>query len=179
MTTHNANAPALHVMGCPRSGTTLMAEMIHACYKGIDYPRHEENIFRVPVNRRRIRLSKKPNDLLWIRPVLENCTDLYGIVMLRDPRAVITSEHGGHPGLYFCNYPVWKRAARRLNVLRDNPRCLVVSYEQLIRDPKTVQKTIEARFPFLQRCHDFRDFHRYSRAGDDATRALGGIRELE
>ena len=138
----------LHVVGCPRSGTTLMAEMLVACYPHQGHSEHEETIFKVAPHEQGLRLSKKPNDVLWMAPLLKRDPDLHVIVMLRDPRSVICSMHKAWPGMYFCNYPVWKRAEKAAGNIANYDRVLLLRYEDLVRDPMKVQKQIEARFPF-------------------------------
>jgi hypothetical protein len=54
------SATHLHVVGCPRSGTTLMAEMLVACYPHEGHSEHEETIFKVPPQESGLRLSKNP-----------------------------------------------------------------------------------------------------------------------
>ena len=78
------NAINLHVVGCPRSGTTLMAEMLVACYPHQGHSDHEETIFKVAPHEQGLRLSKKPNDVLWMAPLLERDPALHVIAMLRD-----------------------------------------------------------------------------------------------
>lgn len=169
----------LHVVGCPRSGTTLMAEMLVACYEHNGHSEHEESIFNVLPHHNGVRLSKKPNDILWVEPLLERDPSLHILAMLRDPRSVICSMHKAWPDMYFCNYPVWKRAEKALLRVRNHPRVVVVRYEDIVVSPGTEQERIESAFPFLLRMHDFERFHEFSRAGVDAKNALGGVRELE
>ncbi len=169
----------LHVVGCPRSGTTLMAEMLVACYPHQGHSEHEETLFKVEPHQEGLRLSKKPNDVLWMAPVLARDPNLYVIAMMRDPRSVICSQHKAWPGMYFCNYPVWKRAEKGAASISDHPRVLLLRYEDLVRDPMKVQADIEKKFPFLSRSHDFNRYHEVAQSGEDAQNALGGIREVE
>lgn len=115
------SATHLHVVGCPRSGTTLMAEMLVACYPHEGHSEHEETIFKVPPQKSGLRLSKKPNDALWMAPLLDRDPNLYVIAMMRDPRSVICSMHKAWPGMYFCNYPVWKRAEKAITDIQAHP----------------------------------------------------------
>jgi hypothetical protein len=106
---------SLHVVGCPRSGTTLLTEMMASCFDIDGSCEHEESIFKVSPDHHGIYLSKKPNDILWVNRIIEQDKQLHVIAIIRDPRAVICSIHDGHPGIYFCNYPVWKRAEKALS----------------------------------------------------------------
>ena len=169
----------LHVVGCPRSGTTLIAEMLVACYPHSGHSQHEESVFKVPVARSGLYLSKQPNDALWVRPLLSRDPNLYVIAMMRDPRSVVCSMHDNWPGMYFCNYPVWKRAETAVSRIMAHPRVLVVRYEDLTRDPQAIQRRIEAHFPFLERLHAFEDFHKVAQSSEASRNALGGIRAVD
>lgn len=171
-------AANLHVVGCPRSGTTLMAEMLTACYRHSEHSGHERSIFNLRPPRG-LHLSKQPNDVLWLEPLLERDPRLFVIAVLRDPRSVVCSVHAEWPDMYFCNYPVWKRAERAIARIESFSGVLLVHYEELVRDPMNVQETIEDQFPFLQRRHDFERFHDVARADREALAALGGLRKPE
>lgn len=169
----------VHVVGCPRSGTTLLTEMMATCFQIDGSCDHEETIFKVSPQHKGIYLSKKPNDAMWVHRIIDRDNQLHVIGMIRDPRAVICSIHQGHPGMYFCNYPVWKRAERALSQLKDHPRMLLVRYEELVSNPDVVQEQITGRFPFLQIRHRFSDFHLYARSSEKSVAALGGVREVD
>ncbi len=171
--------PALHIVGCPRSGTTLLAEMIHACHTGILYPRHEECILDVLPDHERIRLSKKPNDHRWVKAVLNANRNLHVLAMVRDPRAVIASRHVARPGMYFCNFPVWKQSMDAIRELASHRRVMVIHYEDLIRDPGSIQQQLERFAPFLRRIHDFQEYHRVSEPSAEALDAMNGVRPLD
>lgn len=122
----------VHLVGCPRSGTTLLMEMMGASFRLDANWKHEESVFSVPHEGYTVYLSKKPNDVIWVSRLLDDDPHLHVIAMLRDPRSVVTSIHKGHPGLYFCNYPAWKRAERALSEIAEKPRVLTVKYEDLV-----------------------------------------------
>lgn len=169
---------SLHVVGCPRSGTTLLTEMIAACFDIDGSCVHEESIFKVSPDHHGIYLSKKPNDILWVKRLIEHDKQLHVIALIRDPRAVICSIHDGHPGIYFCNYPVWKRAEKALSKLQGHPRVLVLHYEELVTTPNTVQQKIAAQFPFLHTKNHFSDFHLHAISSSKSIAALGGVRQV-
>ena len=104
----------LHIVGCPRSGTTLLAEMMSTCFAVDGSSEHEESIFKLAPHADGLYVSKKPNDILWLHRLLDRDDSLHAIAMIRDPRAVVCSIHSVHPGRYFCNYPVWKGRRRPL-----------------------------------------------------------------
>ena len=101
----------LHVVGCARSGTTLMAELIATCFAGLGHGEHELSIFRPAPAEHRVYVSKKPSDVKRIGPLLRADPDLFVINVHRDPRAVITSTLGpGHP--YRIPFENWAKCIR-------------------------------------------------------------------
>jgi len=169
----------LHIVGCPRSGTTLLAEMLTTCYEVDGSSEHEESLFKLEPHAEGLYVSKKPNDILWLDRVLPLDERLHVIAMVRDPRAVVCSIHAGHPGMYFCNYPVWKRAEKALRRIRGHPRVRVVAYEDLVSRPDDIQREIEQAFPFLRRKHAFSEFHLHAHSSQKSINALGGVRAVD
>lgn len=169
----------VHLVGCPRSGTTLLTEMMGASFRLEANWRHEESIFSVPCKGHTVYLSKKPNDVVWMSRLLDGDPSLFVIAMLRDPRSVVTSIHKGNPGLYFCNYPVWKRAERALTEIADKPRVLTVRYEDLVENPDRVQEQIAGFLPFLQVRSSFTEFYRHAHSSRESQLALGGVRKAD
>ena len=56
----------IHIVGCgPRTGTTLIAEMMSACFEIDLYPTHESSIYTRPTRRANIFLTKRPRDT-WV-----------------------------------------------------------------------------------------------------------------
>ena len=99
-------ARRVHIVGCRRSGTTLMMELLWYSYAFSGRGEHETSLFEpVPPgetlyldekNRRTPRASSPPscgND------------DTYLIAMLRDPRAVVTSRHRSRPDVLLRQLP--------------------------------------------------------------------------
>lgn len=169
----------VHVVGCPRSGTTLLTEMMIASFSLEGHCEHEETIFKAPAGGYDIYLSKKPNDILWMEQILDIDPDLHVIALLRDPRAVICSIHQGHQGMYFCNYPVWKRAEQALQRIMRHPRVMLVRYEDLVADPDAVQQRIIEQMPFLEPTGSFSQFHQRAKSSEASQKALGGVRHVD
>ncbi|MBD3646464.1 MAG: sulfotransferase [Pseudomonadales bacterium] len=148
----------LHVVGCHRSGTTLLFELLTTCFDHDGRCEHEQSIFNpleLPVADDGLYLSKKPSDTTHIHRIFHADPDLHLIYMLRDPRAVITSIHPSRGDVYFSSFERWQRYERAAAPLKDHPRFMEVRFEDLVSQPDTVQSRIEARFPFLQRRHGF------------------------
>jgi hypothetical protein len=168
----------LHVVGCPRSGTTLLAELIATSFADVGHDEHELSIFRPAPPSSPTYVSKKPMDVKRIAPLLRADADLFVIGVHRDPRAVITSQIDGE-GRYRISYDRWERCITSARALAGHPRYLEVEYERLVRDPDAVQADIEARFPFLERRHAFSDFARHAQPSARAAIAMGGVRALD
>jgi hypothetical protein len=169
----------IHIVGCsPRSGTTLMMEMIAACCK-VDFAvAHEQSIYDGPDHAGKVFLSKKPHDILWAEAVLRRMSDLYVIYMLRDPRDVVVSKHDHDPSHYWVGLNFWKNYTPLAKRIEDHPRLVVVRYEELVTDPSSIQRLLAKRFPFLRQAAAFAEFHLYARPSEAADKALGGVRSV-
>jgi hypothetical protein len=165
----------LHVVGCPRSGTTLMAEMLATSFAGVGHDEHELSIFKRPPGAHALYVSKKPADVKRIGPLLRADPHLFVIGVHRDPRAVITSIIAGDER-YRISYRAWAQCMRAARELAGHPRFLDVRYERLVAEPDAVQAEIERRFPFLVRRHPFSEFAQHARPTKEALGALGGVR---
>lgn len=182
------NAPArfdagrtrrLHVVGCPRSGTTLLAELLATGFAHVGHDEHELSIFRPVPGRHTVYVSKKPADVKRIGPLLRADPDLFVVAVHRDPRAVITSVLEAASSRYWMHFDNWARCIRAARALDGHPRFLDVRYERLATEPDAVQSEIAARFTFLRRAHAFSEFERHARPSHAAELALGGVRAVE
>ena len=169
----------VHVVGCPRSGTTLMMELLWYAYDFSGRCEHEKSLFRPIPPGERLYLTKKPPDTIRIERVFRADEQLFVIAMVRDPRAMAVSQHANFPDVYFSGFERWLTYQAAIERLAEHPRWLVVRYEDLLGDPQAVQAAIEARFPFLKRQ---RDFERYPEGADVPDRAgisLSGVRKID
>jgi hypothetical protein len=168
----------LHIVGCPRSGTTLLMELVSTCFASSGYCDHELSIFAALEDPGELYFTKQPNDIKQIGYIFPRDPSLHVIYMGRDPRAVITSKHRGAPGQYFCNYRVWSECDQAAQRFRGHPRFLALRYEDLVRDADGVQRSIREHFPFLEQRYLFSEYHLHARPSDDASRAMNGLREV-
>ena len=169
----------LHVTGCRRSGTTLMFEMLVACFAHNGRSEHEESVFENPLPiDEGLYISKKPSDITHIRRILEGDPELYVIYMLRDPRAVVTSIHPSRGDTYFASFERWARYERAALPLKAHPRFIEVHYETLVSSPDQVQAELQSRLPFLERRHVFSEFDRHARTSERAEISLRGLRPV-
>lgn len=170
----------IHVVGTsPRTGTTLMVELLVASYRIDGHADHEMSVFERPKPEYRIFCSKLPGDLLNVGPLLRVDKNLWVINMVRDPRDVVVSRHHKEPDKYWVHLGVWTRRRKVAKRLASHPRFLNIRYEDLVRSPERVQQQLETRIPFLERVASFADFHNIATPSDRAVQALGGIRAID
>ena len=168
----------LHIVGCPRSGTTLLMELMATCFESGGYCSHEMSIFEPITPVADTYFTKQPNDIKQLRHIFHRDEQLHVIYMGRDPRAVITSKHRENPGQYFCNYRTWRECDRASQRYLGHPRFLQLRYEDLVGEPDNVQDTIKLQFSFLQERHSFSEFHKFAQPSADSERAMNGMREV-
>ena len=169
----------LHVVGCARSGTTLMMELLWYAYDFSGRCEHEQSLFRPIPAGERLYLSKKPPDTKRIERAFLADEKLFVIAMVRDPRDMAVSRHANFPDIYFSGFERWLSYQDAIERLAEHPRWLIVRYEDLLAEPQSVQAAIESNFPFLERQ---RDFERYPEGADVPDRAgisLGGARKID
>lgn len=175
--------PRLHVVGCPRSGTTLLMELLATCFHCQRQNGHELSIFAptgVPRSSEQVFLSKQPTDILHVGKLLDLDPDLYVVHLLRDPRAVITSRHSGKSGLdYFSNYRIWKQCELAARALEGHPHVLHLRYESLVRHPNETQARIAAHFPFLRSRYSFAEYQDFAHPDPAARAAMNGLRAID
>src|SRR5262249_24060878 len=102
----------IHIVGAgPRTGTTLLAQCMIACFEIDAFEAHEAplSVHRKNVD---IYLTKNPVDLNIVGPRLLLARHLHVLAMLRDPRDVIASKHGRAPDRYWIPLRFWRRHAR-------------------------------------------------------------------
>jgi hypothetical protein len=169
----------IHVIGCgPRSGTTLLTEMMVACFRIDLHPEHEERVYAWPRRRAAVYLAKAPRDMLIIERYLRWMRNLNVLCLMRDPRDVVVSRHRMDPERYWASLRYWKTYLPRWRRLSGMPRFLTVRYEDLVREPDEVQDRIAANLPFLEPTARFSEFHARAEPGAKAVQALGSVRPV-
>ena len=168
----------LHVVGCRRSGTTLLFELLSTCFEHAEACEHERSIFDSPCPPG-VSLSKKPSDITHIRAAFEADSALHLLYVVRDPRSVVTSIHPSRPNIYFSSFERWLRYEAAARPLRNHPRFHQVRYESLVSDPLAAQASIARRFPFLQETHPFTEFAEHARTTEPAAVSLLGVRPID
>lgn len=170
----------IHIVGCsPRSGTTLMQEMMVTCFEIDAYCEHEQSIFKAPRVPRGILCTKHPREVAYMGCVLRHNPAVYVIYVVRDPRDVIVSQHKKSPGRYYSDLGFWKEADRYAQKLEGRLHFIVVRYEDLVTYPDHVQQQLEKALPFLRRRQAFSQFHLYAKVSEQSAMALNGVRPVD
>ena len=162
----------------PRSGTTLLAELLVSCFEFDGHADHEMNLVyapRPPVERF---CSKFPSDITRCSKPLETRKDLWVICVLRDPRDIVVSRHRNDPDAYWADLELVRRGYAAFQDLRAHPRFLSVAYEDLVADPDHVQARLMQEIPFLVRRFDFSSFHKVASPTERSVAALNGFRKI-
>jgi hypothetical protein len=165
----------VHVVGAPRSGTTLMLELVRTCFAVDGSADEERSIFLPPPSGRTV-CTKNPADVLVMGPVLRLLPELRVIVMVRDPRDTVVSVHGRDPRRYWTNLRMWREYHRAALRLRGDRRVLFVRYEDLVRAPSATQARIARAMPFLAPTARFDEFHVTARPSAQSREALRALR---
>lgn len=170
----------IHIVGCsPRSGTTLMQEMMVACFEIDWHCEHEQSIFKASPVERGVVCTKHPREVMYMPCVLKHNHQVVSIYVVRDPRDVIVSSHKRQPDRYYSNLRFWLDAERSARKLHDHPRFLIVRYEDLVTDPDRVQLELEQALPFLKRRFAFSEFHLHAQISEQSAVALNGVRPVD
>lgn len=170
----------IHIVGCsPRSGTTLMQELMISCFEVDEHCEHEQSIFKRCKIAAGVACTKHPREVFYMPCVLKNSPNVTAIYVVRDPRDVVVSMHKKHPGRYYSNLRFWLDADRVAKSLQNHPRFIVVRYEDLVTDPDSVQLSLEKAMPFLSRRFAFSEFHLHAKISEQSAMALNGVRPVD
>lgn len=169
----------VHIVGCaPRTGTTLMAELMVNGFRVDAFAEHEISCFVRPARASGVVVTKNPVDIVTVRPLISMWPHFWVLCMVRDPRDVVVSRHRGAPGRYYVGLNLWKEGYRLARRLARHPRVRLVRYEDLVGDPDGTQDRIDAWLPFLTRKARFSDFHQVAQPSAHSAAALGGVRPI-
>jgi len=172
----------IHIVGPPRSGTTLMQALFATCFNIDGVTTQEERLWRRPPRGERVLMTKYPGDETLAPLLLPLDRHLWFVFMLRDPRDVVVSEHGRELGKYWSNLRVWQQALKVHARLKDHPRFIVVRYEDMVTAPDAVQNELARRMPFLTPGVPFSRYHEHVSAvaaqSGQFNRAMRGVRPV-
>lgn len=169
----------IHIVGCsPRSGTTLLYEMMSACCQFDRLYGHETRFNRTSASEGQTLLTKRPKDTQFMPKVLSSVPDFWVIYCLRDPRDVVVSKHRIAGDKYYSNLRLWKEQHAFAQKMQGHKRFITVRYEDLVRDPDAVQGQIQAQIPWLKCLHPFSDYHQHATLSPQSERAMHGLRSI-
>ena len=169
----------IHIVGCsPRSGTTLLYEMMSACCAFDKLYGHETRFNRTSAEPGQTLLTKRPKDTQFMPSVLQHVDDFWVIYCLRDPRDVVVSKHKIAGDSYYSNLRLWREQHAYAESMKNHPRFIQVKYEDLVSDPDRVQSSLEAAIPWLRCAHPFSEYHLHATLSKQSERAMHGLRSI-
>jgi hypothetical protein len=168
----------LHIVACsPRSGTTLLHEVMVTCFEVDKHYDHEVRFNLVRAQDGQIVITKRPKDTMYMPAVIDD-PELYVIYLLRDPRDVIVSRHGKDKGMYYSNIRLWRELHEIAKSIASHERFLEVRYEEFVSQPDAVQRQIAAKFPWLKKKHNFSEYHQHAVVSDKSILAMNDVRPI-
>lgn len=169
----------IHVVGCaPRTGTTLMAELLFNCFKVDLYTGIENRLSYLPRRDGNVFLTKSPKDIIITKDILECFKKLFVIYLVRDPRDIIVSKHREDPDNYWSSLMYWKLYTPFGEEIKNHPRFMTIRYEDLVSNPDVVQQQIHNRLNFLKKRAPFSDFHKLAKPSKNFIDSLSGLRPI-
>lgn len=176
-------AKRIHIVGSgPRTGTTLLTEVMRVCYDFDYVSEHEDSICRSNLNigeNLKLILTKSPREFYLINYPLKVDPNLYIICIIRDPRDMVSSFHGKYPDQYWASLRYWNLFIKTYHKLKHHPRILFIKYEEFTTQPNIVQQTINKALPFLKPKIDFDKYHLYAEPSQASLNALKTMRPIE
>ena len=172
-----------HIVGSgPRTGTTLLHEVMKTCFEFDFASEHEDSINKsnrqIGTEYARI-LTKQPSELYGIQYPLRFDKNLYVICIIRDPRDMISSFHGRYPDEYWASLRYWKIFLSTFKKMKKHKRILYVKYEDFTKKPDETQSLIQDKFPFLIKRYKFSDYHLHAKPSENSKKALKDFRPIQ
>jgi hypothetical protein len=178
--------PRRHIVLCgfPRGGTTLLQLIVQQCVEGVQgFPTETRalHVARFVTKQAAYLFTKCPGDIFRIDEIIRyyesRPTEPRILLMMRDPRAVLTSFHSSRPGEYACCTQRWKATWDFWAWAGQFPQTQIVRYEELICNPAQVEVQLVRHIGWsLQR--PFERFHEQVNP-NFSTSALNGLRALD
>jgi len=169
----------LHIVACsPRSGTTLLHEVMVTCFEVDKHYDHEIRFNLVSAEDDQILITKRPKDTMYMPAVLDDDPELYVIYVLRDPRDVICSRHGKDKSMYYSNIRLWREMHAYARKMYGHERFLEVRYEDFVCDPDKTQRNIAAKFPWLKQKYAFSRYHEHAQVSAKSITAMHSVRAI-
>jgi hypothetical protein len=176
------------ICGFPRSGSTLLQLMLASALPTARNFRTE--VPALVAARRRFRnssvmVTKYPPDIHSLGAIRKyyagrDATAIF-IVMVRDPRDILTSIHGGMPDRYYVDVDrVVGICSSVLSVMtRPAPDTFVVRYEELVSDPNSVEAQLSSLLHFETHLSEYLVRGSPPNLDESLENAIGRLRPLD
>jgi len=169
----------LHIVACsPRSGTTLLSEVMVTCFKVDKHYDHEVRFNLVSAEDGQLLITKRPKDTMYMPAVIDDDPEIYVIYVMRDPRDVIVSRHGKDKSVYYSNIRLWRQMHAHAKRMYGHDRFLEIRYEDFVRDPDATQQMIAEKFPWLEKTHNFSEYHEHAQISEKSITAMHSVRPI-
>jgi len=169
----------IHIVACsPRSGTTLLHEVMVTCFKVDKHYDHEIRFHLVDAEDGQTLITKRPKDTMYMPNLINDDPELYVIYVMRDPRDTICSRHGKDKSIYYSNIRLWRQMHGYARKMAGHERFLEIRYEDFVRDPDAVQQVIARKFPWLKKTHNFSEYHEYAKVSEKSITAMHSVRPI-
>lgn len=147
------------------------------CFRFDKHYDHEMRFNRVDASRDQLLISKRPKDTMYMPAVIDDPM-LFVIYVMRDPRDVIVSRHGKNREIYYSNIRLWREMHGYSREISDHDRFLQVRYEDFVTHPDSVQDQIAQKFPWLEKRHDFSNYHEHAVVSEKSKLAMNSVRPI-
>ncbi len=169
----------LHIVACsPRTGTTLLHEVMITCFKVDKHYEHETRFNLVSGKKGELVVTKRPKDTMYMPKLLNDDPELFVIYLMRDPRDTICSRHSKRKSIFYSNIRLWRQMHDYAQQMSGHERFLQVRYEDFVSNPDAVQKNIMDKFPWLEKTHEFSDYHKHAKVSQKSMAALNSVRPI-
>jgi len=169
----------IHIVACsPRSGTTLLHEAMVTCFRFDKHYDHEIRFHLVSAEPGQTLITKRPKDTMYMPAVIDDDPELYVIYVMRDPRDTICSRHGKEKSVYYSNIRLWRQMHSYAKQMVGHERFLEIRYEDFVMDPDSVQDVIASKFPWLEKLHNFSEYHEYAQVSEKSRKAMHSVRPI-
>lgn len=148
------------------------------CFKIDKHHDHEMRFNLVSAEDGQILITKRPKDTMYMPRIINDDKEVYVIYVMRDPRDVVVSRHGKDKSMYYSNIRLWRQMHAYARQMYGHERFLEIRYEDFVRDPDATQNMIAERFPWLEKVHNFSEYHEYARVSEKSITAMHSVRPI-
>ncbi len=148
------------------------------CFKVDKHYDHEVRFNLVSGDDGQILVTKRPKDTMYMPAVIDDDPEIYVIYVMRDPRDVIASRHGKDKSMYYSNIRLWRQMHACAKRMIGHERFLQIRYEDFVRDPDGIQQLITEKFPWLEKIHNFSEYHEYAQISEKSITAMHSVRPI-